>query len=77
MCDGCPLQSLADFYREATTELRIWHGRTNEPDRVFLSITRPGEQLAVQGSSCREVVAKLLQEMDAQRIGDCRVALDD
>jgi len=77
MCDGCPLQTLADFYRNAKTELRIWHGAAGEPDNVLLSVTRDGEQIAVRDGTCRGAVAKLLQEMDAKRVGDYRVILDD
>lgn len=77
MCDGCPLQTLADFYRNATTELRIWHGKQDEPDQVLLSVTRDGEQIAVRDGTCRGAVAKLLQEMDAKRVGDCLVMLED
>lgn len=77
MCEGCPLQTLADFFRDATTELRIWHGRVGEPDRVMLSVTHQGEQFAVTDSGCRGAVAKMLEEMDAKRIGDCRVILEN
>ena len=77
MCDGCPLQTLADYFPNATTELRVWHGANGEPDQVLLSVTRPGEQLAVRDGTCRGAVAKMLQEMDTKRVGDCRVILDD
>jgi len=77
MCDGCPLQTLADFHHDCTTELRIWHGRTGEPDVVMLSVTRQGEQLAVRAGSCREAVKKLLEEMDEKRIGDCAVVMTE
>jgi hypothetical protein len=65
MCEGCPLQSIADFRALSKTELTIWHERTNQPDRVTLSVTRQGEQFTATGCQCREVVATLLTEMDA------------
>ena len=77
MCDGCPLQSLADFFPRATTHLDVWHERTNQPDRVMLSVTHQGEQFAVQDETCRGAVAKLLQEMDSRRVGDCIPVLVD
>ena len=77
MCEGCPLQSLADFFPNATTELRIWHGAAGEPDNVLLSVTRDGDQFAVRDGTCRGAVKKLLQEMDAKRVGDCRVVMVD
>ena len=77
MCDGCPLQTLADFFPDATTELRIWHGKGVEPDNVMLSVTHQGEQFAVVAGECREAVAKLMREMDAKRNGDCRVIIKD
>jgi hypothetical protein len=76
-CTGCPLQTLADHFPRATTELRIWHERTGQPDRVLLSVTNQGEQFAVVAGECREAVAKLLQELDAKRVGDCKVILED
>ncbi len=76
-CDGCLLQTLAGFYPLATTEVTIWHARDGQPDRVQLSLTHKGEQLAVTDETCRGAVAKMLQEMDAKRVGDCRVILED
>jgi len=77
MCPGCPLQSLADFFPCAETDLRIWHERSSQPDRVMLSVTHRGEQLAVTDETCRGAVAKLLQEIDARRVGDCIPVLDE
>jgi hypothetical protein len=68
MCDGCPLQTLADFFPDATTELRVYHGKSGEVDSVQLSVTpNQGEQFAVTASACREAVGKLLQEMNAKQ----------
>ena len=77
MCEGCPLQSLADFFPRATTHLDVWHERTGQEDRVMLSVTHEGEQLAVTDATCRGAVKKLLQEMDGKRIGDCVPVLTD
>jgi len=71
MCPGCPLQTLADFFPCSETDLHIWHQGQNQPDRVMLSVTHRGEQLAVTDETCRGAVAKLLQEMDSRRVGDC------
>lgn len=76
-CQGCPLQTLADHFPKATTELRIWHERNGQNDMVHLSVTHQGEQFAVTDATCRGAVGKLLKEMDVKRIGDCRVILDD
>lgn len=70
MCEGCPLQSLADFFPRAETDLKIWHQRTGQPDHVMLSVTHDGEQFAAKDETCRGAVKKLLQEMDSKRVGD-------
>jgi len=77
MCDGCPLQSLADFFQCAETDLHIWHERGDVPDRVMLSVTHQGEQFAVRDETCRGAVKKLLQEMDSKRVGDLVPVLVD
>jgi hypothetical protein len=78
MCNGCPLQSIADTFPGATTELRIWHQGDDTPDRVLLSVTRHGEQLAVHDETCRGAVAKMCLEMDrTMQVGDCRVTIVD
>jgi len=70
MCDGCPLQTLADFFPRAETDLKIWHEKAGQCDYVRLSVTHQGEQFAVTDETCRGAVAKLLAEMDAKRGGD-------
>jgi len=77
MCEGCPLQSLADFFSCAETDLHVWHQKANQPDRVMLSVTHDGEQFAVTDETCRGAVAKLLQEMDSKRVGDMIPVLVD
>ena len=79
-CDRCPLDTLATHFPESTTELRIWHGKADQVDRVMLSLTHQGEQFAVTAGECREAMAKLLEQMDEKRgpqIGDCRVIIED
>lgn len=84
-CDGCPLQSIADLFPRATTELTIWHEGNGTEDRVMLSVTHAGEQFRVDDCHCRTAVAKMSAEMDVKRQtpesqgsqtlvgGDCRL----
>ena len=64
MCEGCPLQTIADAFPYAQTDLRIWHERGGQPDRVTLTVTHGEEEFSAQGQSCREAVAAVLTQMD-------------
>jgi hypothetical protein len=64
MCEGCPLQTIADAFPYAQTDLRIWHERGGQPDRVTLTVTHGEEEVSAQGQSCREAVAAVLTQMD-------------
>ena len=72
MCEGCPIQTLAELYRGQTTELRIWNEGDGKPSQVMLSVMIPGERFAVHDSTCRGAVAQMCREMDAaNRVGSC------
>jgi hypothetical protein len=64
MCDGCPLQAIADAFPKAQTELSIWREKAGTPDRVTLTVTHGAEEFSAQGSSCRDVVAAVLVQID-------------
>lgn len=67
MCDGCPLQTLADVHPHTCTRVTIWHEREGQPDRVQVAVIRDGnDSLDGSGETCREAVADLLQQMDAR-----------
>jgi hypothetical protein len=64
MCDGCPLQAIADAFPKAQTELSIWREKAGTPDRVTLTVMHGAEEFSAQGSSCRDVVAAVLVQID-------------
>jgi hypothetical protein len=70
MCEGCPLQTLADHFPKAMTRVVIWHEREGKPDMVQVSIVRDSaDDLVVTAPTCREAVAELLREMNQRDCG--------
>ena len=70
MCDGCPLQCLADVFPKSSTHVNIWHGQDGQPDVVQVSIVRYDiDDLVATAPTCREAVAELLRLMDEKRTG--------
>lgn len=64
MCEGCPLQMIADAFPKSQTELSIWREKAGTPDRVTLTVTHGAEEFSAQGPSCREVVAAVLVQIE-------------
>lgn len=67
MCDGCPLQTIADVWPGAWTRVEIFHPKKGE-DVVQVSVVTYGQDPVVAiGKTCREAVAALLRMMDSRR----------
>ena len=70
MCDGCPLQTIADVWPGASTHVQIFHPKEGR-DVVQVSVVVDGQDpIVADGETCRAAVAELLRMMDEKRFGN-------